>query len=275
MKQLKMLFAFSLMFVAFHACQKDEVSTPVDEIMLSQLETQAEETLADIDILVDEALDLNFLFLKSASLEGSVYLSDCPIITIDREASPQVMTLDFGTSCTGKDGKVRSGKIIVTSTSFATFPSVRNKSFDNYIVDGKKVEGSIVKTISKDQENNIRTAVTEENISVIFPDNEGTATRVANLTRQYQRNALADRLNNQVVSWGTVEFTRVSGVKLTKTITAENPLVYKVACHHIVSGIVSVVTSNNRSWTIDYGTGDCDNKATITNGDKTKEIKIR
>ena len=275
MKQFKMLFALSLMLVAFNSCQKEEVSATIDEILLSQQETQAEETLADIDIIVDEALDLKFNTLKSASIESLVYLGDCPLITVNREASPQVMTIDFGTSCTGKDGKVRSGKIIVTCSSFKIFPTVRDKSFDNYIVDGKKVEGSIVKTISKDQENNIRTAVIQEDISITFPENEGTATRVASLTRQSQRNTLDNREDDQVVSWGTVEFTRISGVKLTKTITAENPLVFKVACHHIVSGMVSVITSNNRSWTIDYGNGDCDNKATITNGERTKEIRIR
>lgn len=275
MERLKLFFALSLMFIAFNSCQKDEVTPVFDEITLSQQETQAEEAIADIDIIVDEALDLNFGLLKSATIEGSSYLNDCPVITVNKTASPQVMTIDFGTSCTGKDGKKRSGKIIITSASFTNFPSVRTKSFDNYFVDGKKIEGNIVKTISKDQENNIRTAQLQENITINFPDDEGSAHRVANLTRQYQRNTLANREDNQVVSWGTVEFTRVSGVKVTKTITAENPLVYKVTCHHIVSGMVSFTTSNNRNWTIDYGNGDCDNKATLTIGDKTKEIRIR
>jgi hypothetical protein len=275
MKRLKMFFALSLMFIAFHSCRKDEVAPAFDEISLSQQETQAEEVFADIDLLVDEALDLNFGALKSASIESAAYLSDCPVVTVDKTATPQVMTIDFGTACTGKDGKVRSGKIAVTSTSFTTFPSVRDKSFDNYYVDGKKIEGSVTKTISKDQENNIRTAVIAENVTITFPDGEGKATRVANMTRQYQRNTLADPADNRVVSWGTVEFTRVSGVKITKTITAEKPLVFKTACHHIVSGMVSFTSSNNKSWTIDYGNGECDNLATLTIGDKTKEIRIR
>jgi len=275
MKQFRIFFALSLMFFVFNSCQKDDVAPILDEIQVSQMETQAEETLADIDVLVDEALDLKFVLLKSASLESSVYLSDCPVITVNKTATPQVMTIDFGTACTGKDGKIRSGKIIVTSASFTTFPSVRDKSFENYFVDGKKIEGSVAKTISKDHENNIRTAVITENITITFPNGEGKATRVANMTRQYQRNTLANPADNQVVSWGTIEFTRISGVKVNKVISAEKPLVFKVACHHLVSGIVSISTSNNRSWTIDYGNGECDDKATLTIGDKTKEIKIR
>ena len=275
MKQLKLVFAVCLMFIGFNSCQKEETTATVDEISLSQQETQTEETLADVDLLVDEAVDSNFSLLKSASIESAAYLTDCPVITVNKTATPQIMTIDFGTTCTGKDGKVRSGKIIVTSTAFNTFPSVRDKSFDNYYVDGKKIEGSIAKTITKDQENNIRTAVIKENITITFPDGEGKATRIANLTRQYQRNTLLNPADNQIVSWGTVEFTRVSGVKVTKTITSADPLVFKVACHHIVSGTVSITTSNNRSWTINYGDGSCDTKAILTIGDKTKEIKIR
>lgn len=275
MKQLSMFIAISLMFIGFNACQKDEVATTVDETTLIQQETQTEETLTDVDLLVDEAVDSNFSLLKSATIESAAYLTDCPVITVDKTATPQILTIDFGTPCTGKDGKVRSGKIIVTSTAFNTFPSVRDKSFDNYMVDGKKIEGSVTKTITKDQENNIRTAVLKENITITFPNNEGTAKRIANLTRQYQRNTLLNPLDNQIVSWGTVEFTRVSGVSVTKTITSADPLVFKVACHHIVSGTVSVTTSDNRNWTINYGDGDCDNKATLTIGDKTNEIRIR
>ena len=275
MKQLKMLSTVILIFIGLNSCQKDTVNPTVDEITLSQQETQSEEVASDIDLLVDEAIDSNILQLKSAQIGTKSYLSDCAIVTINTASSPEVITIDFGSSCTGKDGRVRSGKIIVTSDSFKTFPSIREKTFDNYYVDGKKIEGTIMKTILKDQENNIRTAEIEENIAITFPDNEGTATRVASLTRQYQRGEFGNRGDNQVVSWGTVEFTRLSGVKVTKTIDSNNPLVFKMTCHHMVSGIVSVTTSNNISWSIDFGNGDCDNIAILTIGETTKEIRIR
>jgi hypothetical protein len=86
---------------------------------------------------------------------------------------------------------------------------------------------------------------------------------------------LAIAADNKIVSWGTVAFTRVSGVTVNKTIAEATPLVFNVACHHIVSGIVSVTTSNNISWTIDFGNGDCDKLATLTVGGKTKTITIR
>ena len=274
MKQIGKILAVSLLFIAFNSCQKKD-STTTDEATLSQQETQGEEALNDVDLLVDEAVDSNTGQLKSAIIGSAMYLTDCAVITINNTVSPKVITIDFGTSCTGKDGKVRSGKIIVKSDSFITFPSVRTKTFDNYVVDGKQIQGSIVKTIVVDQVNNIRTATISENITINFPNGEGTATRVANLTRQYQRGVLATTADNKIVSWGTVAFTRASGVTDNKTIAEATPLVFNVACHHIVSGIVSVTTSNNISWTIDYGNGDCDKLATLTIGGKTKTITIR
>jgi hypothetical protein len=275
MKQLIKVLAASVIFLTYSSCQKNEIVTPPDEITVSLQETLGEEILADIDLLVDEAIDLNSSQLKSATIGNSAYLTACPAITTNSTAAPKTITIDFGTLCTGKDGKIRSGKIIVTSESFTTFPSVRKKTFENYVVDGKKIQGTILKTITKDQVNNIRTAELKENITIIFPGAEGSATRVANLTRQYQRGIIGTAADNKIVSWGTAEFTRVSGVKLTKTISATTPLVFNVACHHIVSGIVTFKTSKDNSWSINYGTGECDNLATLTNGTKTKEIKIR
>ena len=149
------------------------------------------------------------------------------------------------------------------------------KTFDNYAVDGKSISGSIAKTILKDNINNVRTATIQEDITITLPNNEGTAHRVADFTRQYQLNALGVQDDNKIVSWGTFAFTRVSGVKVTKTVPTANPLVFSGACHHIVSGTVSFVTSTGHSWTIDFGDGTCDDKATLTIGTKSKVISIR
>lgn len=275
MKRPELFFALSLAFVVFNSCQKSEMTTMDDEIVLSKQETQVEEAMSDVDLLVSEAITLHAGLLRSATTDSSIYLNDCPAVTINAEASPKVMTIDFGTACTGKDGKVRSGKIIVTAESFTTFPSVRQKSFENYFVDQKKMEGSIVQTIVRDTATHIRTATIQEDVTITFPENGGTAHRVTNITRQYQPNILKDKTDNQTVSWGNVVFTRTSGVVLTKAIAAETPLVYKAACGHIVSGIVSVSTSTNRNWTLDYGNGACDDQATMTRDGKTKEITIR
>jgi hypothetical protein len=114
-----------------------------------------------------------------------------------------------------------------------------------------------------------------EDIIIIFPEEGGTAYRVARLTREYQFNLCGVLRDNIITSYGTVEFTGVNGLKVTKTISESDPLVFKVSCHRIVSGVVTIITSDNRTWTVDYGDGRCDNLATITRDDKTRIIMLR
>jgi hypothetical protein len=275
MKILKIFTAFSLVFLLSNSCQKREWMAAIDEVILSQQDTQSEEFLADVDLIVDDAIAQNSGQLKSGTVGNSAYLSNCAMISVNTNTSPQVLTIDFGTSCTGNDGKVRSGRIVVTSDAFNASPSTRNKGFENYVVDGKKISGSVVKTILKDQDNNTRPATIQEDITIGLSNGEGTAHRVAGITRQYFLNSLGVQDDNQVKTWGTVEFTRQNGVKVTKTVAAANPLLYNASCHHIVSGYVAITTSTGHNWTIDFGTGECDNKALLTIGNKTKEITIR
>jgi hypothetical protein len=275
MKKFRLFLTVILVVFSINACQKDQIADENDNLIIEQ-ETIAEQTLVDLDALVDEALGIQFSFLKStASSEGDYYVNKCPVITFNQTANPKVLTIDFGTSCTGKDGKVRSGKILVSSTSVENFAFTRTKTFDNFFVDGKKIEGTITKTITLNREDHSKVAQVVEDVTITFPDNKGKATRKATLTRDYQLNVLGVPKDNVIESWGKVEFTRVNGLKITKTIAEADPLVFKMACHQIVSGVIAVSTSDNRTWSIDYGDGECDNKAVVTKNGEPKEIKIR
>jgi len=274
MKNFRIIFTLALFVLAINGCQKNVDITVNDDLLINQ-ETVAEQTLVDLDALVDEAIGLKLLGLKSAAIDGFYYVNSCPVITMNLNATPKVMTIDFGTGCKGKDGKERSGKIIVTSTSLENFTIQRTKTFENFFVEGKKIEGTVTRTLSFDREDHSKVANVKEDVTITFPDNGGKASRKSNMTREYQLFVLGVPKDNVIKSWGTSEFTRVSGIKLTKTIEEANPLVFKMECHQIVSGVVSFKTSDNRSWSIDYGTGACDNKAVVTKDGQTKEITLR
>jgi hypothetical protein len=274
MKNFKFLFALALFVLAFSACQKNEDVKVNDDLLINQ-ETVAEQMLVDLDALVDEAIGLKLPGLKSAAIEGFYYVNTCPVITLNSTATPKVMTIDFGTGCKGKDGKERSGKIVVTSSSLENFTIQRAKTFENFVIDGKKIEGTITRTLTINREDHSKVANIKEDVTITFPDNAGKATRKSNMTREYQLFVLGVQKDNVIKSWGTSEFSRVSGIKLSKTIEEAKPLVFKMECHQIVSGIVSFKTSDNRNWSIDYGSGECDNKATVTKDGETKEITLR
>jgi len=142
------------------------------------------------------------------------------------------------------------------------------------MVDGRKIEGTVSKTIQKDETNQIQTALVKENIVVINTIKGDTVSRITDMTRQYKRNVLADKTDDQTLTWGSVINTRPNGVVVTKTITETTPLLFEASCKHIVSGIASFENSKGRKWSIDYGDGSCDDIAILTVNGKSKEITI-
>ena len=198
---------------------------------------------------------------------------DCPVITYDKTSNPRKMTIDFGEGCVGRDDKTRSGKIIITSTAFENQSMERVKTFENFTVEGKKIEGEITKKITLDRENHSKVAEIKEDVTFTFEDNT-TLKRKGNLTREHIFGLPGVRTDNETKTWGEVITTRPSGVTLIKTIEETTPLLFKASCKQIVSGIVTF-TNGDTTWTIDYGTGECDNTATVTRNGETRTVKIR
>ena len=275
MKKTVFIYALGLACFLLPSCQNNGAGVLNDESALigedspavaSLEETQLDETMESIDLLVDEAITNNASLLRATSADSNEYLTNCPVITVDTIAIPHLMTIDFGTSCTGKDGRVRSGRILVSATSFKIFPSVRVKTFENFVVDGRSIEGTVTKTIQRDAVNFVRTASIKENIQVINLAKGDTLSRITDIIRQYKK--------TQNLTWGSVINTRPNGVVVTKTIAETTPLLFEASCRHIVSGIASFENSKGRKWTIDYGDGTCDDKAVLTVNGKSKEITI-
>lgn len=274
MKNVRFLFAAFLLLLGVNSCQKDELTGAGDNQLIDQ-ETISEQSLVDLDALVDEALGLQFPLLKSATTDGNFYINSCPAITVNLTSTPKTLTIDFSTSCKGRDGRVRSGKIIVTSTSLENFAFETVRTFDNFYVDGKKIEGSITKSITLNRADHSKVASVKEDVTIILPDNGGKISRKSDMTREYQLFVIGVPRDNVITSWGTAEVSRKTGITVTKTIAESNPLVFKMDCHQFVSGIVTLKTSDNHTMTVDYGKGDCDNKATVTKDGVTKEVNIR
>lgn len=281
MKKRAFYLSLGLACFLLPACQNRDADTYTDALIqespteVSITETQIDETMEAIDLLVEEALSNNASLLRAASIDSNLYLTDCPTISIDTVVVPHLMTIDFGTSCTGKDGKVRSGKILVSATSFKVLPSVRTKTFQDFMVDGRKIEGTVIKSIQKDVTVHTRTATLKENITLINTAKGDTVKRTSEITRLYKRNVLTDKTDDQTLTWGTVNNTRSNGAFNTKTILEATPLLFEASCKHIVSGIASFENSKGKTWSINYGDGSCDDKATMTVNGESKEITIR
>jgi len=269
MKIINWLLATTLLMgVFFTACQKDEDSIiESEQLMAAEDQTAANDLYEDVDEQVDQAIETR---------GGGP--DDCPIVTIDPAdgSYPRTMTIDFGTEgCTGPDGRIRKGQIVVTLTDTLIIPgAVRTATFVDFYVDGALIEGTRTLTnqgLSTDGNLSFSRTVTGGKIT--FPNGESSnweASHTMNLVEGANTPTWLD--NVWEISGGATGVNRNGRAYTTEILT---PLVRKRLCRWTVSG-TKILTIDGKVLTIDYGNGDCDRKATVIgpNGN-AREILIR
>jgi hypothetical protein len=184
------------------------------------------------------------------------------------------ITINFGAGCTGPGGRVRKGIIKIEFKGRRFLPgSTVITTFQDYYVDGVKIEGTRTLTnISANETAPVSFTIAEDG-KVTWPD--GTfATRVATRTRTWNRTT-----NPTGDSWtvtGSASGVNRKGREYTMTIT--KALVYKRECAITKKVFIAVegtkeLTCESKKVTIDYGSGDCDNKVTITINGRSKDVE--
>ncbi len=287
MKTRKWIFLFTLMAgvaLFFTACEKsdtgsmakvseDEVATAEDNILMEALLDDAMDEADRAVITVDD-----WIYHSDGSTLKSATVDTCPMITVDHPDStrwPKVITIDYGELCTGFFGHTRSGKIIITIWGRYMKPgSKRVVELLDYSMNGIHVEGT--RTVMNEGRNNAGNLV----FSVELKNGKITRNDTTIMTREYVRFrewVAGEKTRNR---WDDVFFItgEASGVNFRghsyhKTIV--NPLEWARTCRFIKSGTVSIRIDDKPPFTLDYGDGTCDNKATITRGDVTKEIELK
>ena len=203
------------------------------------------------------------------------------------DAFPVKIVIDFGTGCQGRDGRTRSGKIITTYTARLLYPGAKaTTTFDNYHVDSIKVEGTHVITNQSTLPTSTANIVfiwkavvegakltkpsgnySEWNSTKTITQIEGSATPILPLDDIYKVEGSANgkvKRGDLLVAW-KAEITE--------------PLIKKFSCRWIVKGVLKVIRinlSSSSQWVgiINYGGGDCDNKAKVTINGVDHEITL-
>jgi hypothetical protein len=196
---------------------------------------------------------------------------------------PKTVVVDFGAGCFSH-GHLRSGKIRTVYSGPLRDPSSSAvTTFDNFKIDSVKVEGTyrITNTTGTTPGANQR----QFKIEVID----------GKLTRPNGDYALWNtvRTNTQIEGNGTLipadDIFRIAGtangkVKRSNLIILWNseitePLIKKFTCRWISKGRIRTVRQGlpqNTPWfaILDYGTGTCDNQATLTINGNTRQITL-
>lgn len=274
--------ALTLLFASvLFSCQKDlssgNESTVTEEqaTAYSEESSMAEASFDDAEDIATTAADeegnaseygLNGRLFRPLFTELRAAIGDCAEITITPNDStyPKTITIDFGNGCLGRDGKFRSGAIVIHLTAPLRRPgSVVTITFRNYYVNRVHLEGT--KTISNLSDPPVhKWSVQVVGGKVTFPSGRGYSYQSIKVKTQ------AGGMDTRIVRDDVYELTGRSQTEfnggLTITLNTESPLVKKIACPWISDGKLKI-RINDRVLYLDYGfptDGQCDNKALLT-----------
>ena len=274
--RLSLVFFVSLLFCV--SCSDEEtVSAELDEetIAFAEDELQLTAEFEDVESITDEALSSQDESIQARKFEDEEEsLGQCAVITHDQPN--KTITVDFGAGCVGRDGRTRSGKIIVTYTAWKYRPgAVITTTLENYVVDSIAYEGTKTVTNLTDSTSEFISLNTRlEGGKATFPD--GTvATRTFDYTRTWIR-ATRPSLDEFTLT-GTASGSRRNGT--TYEVSTVEELVFRRNCglnrrHIPVSGSKEIQRNDNEPVLLDFGDGTCDRIATVSRGDNSRTIRL-
>ncbi|MGZ3913893.1 MAG: hypothetical protein ACXVB3_09190 [Flavisolibacter sp.] len=294
-----------LVFLLLGGCKK-EVSaglTPQEEknvaTLSSQSETESELVFNDV---FDNVMGVNaevglggtgvFGRVATSGLvtgreSGADSIPSCVTLTVNHLNAPDFfpvrITIDFGSGCLGKDGHIRSGKIIATYTGRLTVPGKSvTTSFDSFFLDSIGVQGNHTLTNTTVAGSNQRQfTIDVTNARLSKPSGNYSQWTSHRVVTQVEGNATPDLSIDDVFSITGSAYGKVYNGNEAFAWHSEitEPLRKRFSCHWISKGILTCwrETLNSSSpWAavLNYGDGTCDFLATLTINGVTTTIKL-
>lgn len=261
----------------FQACNEDsnEVATVSTEEELDIVENGSES-----EAVVDEDLQIIDQSVEGTAASGGRIAGDSLCVTVIRDEVAKTIILDFGDGCIGPYGRERSGKIIITyGGTFDDDMANRVITFEDYYVNNKNITGAILlRDINRNAEGNLTATRALEDYTIHYPDGN-TFVMNGSTTREWLEGEGDGVLSNNVFRiTGAYEGVSTRGRGFTHTITV--PIITDFSCRASggfarVSGVKEMVINGidrNRTRTVDYGDGTCDNEITVTINNKVYTI---
>lgn len=259
------------------SCEKSDIKTLETEFAEDEALTTT--LFDDIFIEVEDAMETMESIIYDGAKKSASELV-CKTISVEYPADstywPRTVTIDYGEGCEGPKDRVRSGKIIIVVNRHFLHPEyTRSVTFDNFYVDGYKVEGT--KTVSNEgfnENQNMYFSVSLEDGKVTSPEGD-VHTKEYNKIREFVSGIETPRFraDDEYMITGTA--TGINRDMITYTRTIIEPLHVAFTCKWILSGSVEIAAEGKETAILDYGDGTCDAIASVTIGEESKEIKLR
>ena len=257
------------------SCNRNNDATPTDDI------TTAEDRTDDNSETAMSSEAMQMAGPTDAQAQGSPnIIGDADFrarfgscATRSYDFATKTLTIDFGTTnCLCADGRYRRGKILVrftTDVNRRTAGAVVTR--ENYFVNDN--QHTATRTFTDTGLGSFTVDVT--NASIIRANGGGTHSWTANWTFARTAGYGTPQVSDDVYSvTGASSGTNRKGISYTATI--QSPLIKRADCpKYFVQGTMGITNFNNRVMTLDYGTGTCDNVATVTVNGRTRTIQLR
>lgn len=251
-KKASALIILTILFVASCAKKRNETDNRVmeDEILSNQTtsEIEMEELYASLDC------DYSW-----TDLFGSA----CATVTESSPDFPKTITIDFGTGCTNGAGRTKKGIIIINVTDDMRNSGANRKiTFENFFVNDVQVEGerNVTNTGLNVSGNMVFSVVS----NMKFTKDGETRTREVDHQREWiQGSSTCEFADDEYLITGTGKTIGANDRRGTHTIITPLRLA-PGTCNYISSGSIEIKTNKERGGTIDFGSGTCDNQATLT-----------
>jgi hypothetical protein len=275
MKRINFLLAAAFAVFMFSSCQKDSTST--NPIVTSATDDdQVTTAYDDVDAEVDDITSNSGTLMSTApSPTMAAYADDASsrsVVTAVNDDGSVTKTITYvnWTNPNANNGHVKNGVIVINIVGGPLQAQYsRTVTFQNFTIDDNLIEGTrLIQKIADYQY-----TVTLTGGKITFADGT-TYTREANRTRTW-----ISGMDTPYNIWDDVfsiegSETGVNRQGETYTHTIVNALQIRRACRWIVAGTMDIVVGD-KTATLDYGNGDCDNLATVTINGEIYDIKLR
>lgn len=253
------------------------------------------DTTTSIDISIAEGgfNDIQKVFedaIKEASLEGKsssgfrdIYGS--PTVTITPawpdSSFPKEISIDFGAGTTDWLGYIRRGTVGIHATgmykdSGAVFIIVP----DNYYVNDYKVAGKkMITNNGRNTNGHINYTVIVEAGQVSSPNSDVIFWKTIR-NREWvggeETDWITDGLSGIIDDTYSISGTDSGVNRLGRAFTASirKPLIFGFSCRYIQEGVLEIAPDDLDVRVVDYGSGTCDNDATVTIDNRTYNVKL-
>ena len=260
-----------------HTDNNNTLSNPDDNGGYASDQAKMETNSSDVISMADAAAKMSSgssgEFRTSATTIGG-----CASVYDSIVGTDSFLVINFGTTdCTCLDFKNRRGEIIIQYNGrYKDSTSQRTITYNNYFVNDNQLTG--IKTVTNMGANS--SGQVYYNVTVNDTLNLGAGNGEITWTGNRTRTWLAGYgtgtwTDDEYLIGGVTTLVRANGHSFTFTIDASNQLQVATTCPYIEAGIVTITGSTlSEPRTLNYGSGACDNEATLTIGSHTYNITL-